>query len=220
MVVAHMVVLTEAAVADFKWQLQNSPAGLLILLLDPIQTSDVALLRKAQEKRHEFIRRLLELDFNRWGVHKFGSDAGAFLYKRNRVEALREVGVKRVGDHIYMSAEFHLAESYNPRTAVAVGVCYRLNHTQSRNAPWPRDFLTVVSEAVRAERVRFLGGVFDCPCEQAAELGRSCGAMPSCPFAQCFKDTHSGVTTIVYNPAFLFVIGGANCIRPVCEDQP
>jgi hypothetical protein len=85
-----------------------------------------------------------------------------------------------------MSAEVYLNESYNPRAAVAVGACFRLNQTVSRNAPWLGDFLTIVSEAVRAERVRFLGGVFDCPCEQAAELGRSCGAMPPCPFAQWF----------------------------------
>ena len=73
---------------------------------------------------------------------------------------------------------------------------------------------------MRAERVRFLGGVFDCPCVQAAELGRSCGAMPPCPFAQWFKDTYIGVTTIVYNPAFLFVIGGGTCRMPLGDDHP
>ena len=45
--VAQIVVLTEAAVDDFKWQVENSLAGLLIVLLDHVQTSDVALLGKA-----------------------------------------------------------------------------------------------------------------------------------------------------------------------------
>jgi hypothetical protein len=116
----------------------------------------------------------------------FGYGAWAFLFGGSRGTDTGELGEKRVDDHIYMSAEVYLIESYNPRTAVAVGVCFRLNQTVSRNAPWLGDFLTTVSEAVRAERVRFLGGVFDCPCEQAAELGRSCGAMPPCPFAQWF----------------------------------
>ena len=101
-----------------------------------------------------------------------------------------------------------------------MGVCYRVNQTLHRGAPWLVDFLNNLSEAVRAERVRFLGGVFDCPSEQAAQLGRSCGALPPCPFAQCFKDAFLGMANYMYNPAFLFVIGGANCIRPVCEDQP
>ena len=40
------------------------------------------------------------------------------------------------------------------------------------SAPWPPGFIEAVHEAVREEKVRFLGGVFECPSTQAVELGR------------------------------------------------
>jgi hypothetical protein len=65
-----------------------------------------------------------------------------------------------------------------------------------------------------------LGGVFDCPSRQAAELARSCGALPDSPFAQVFKETLRGTTKYYFHPAFLFVIGGANRKAPLQDDQP
>ena len=156
------------------------------------------------------------------GGKEFEGAAGAFLYRKGRVAGLRELGVQRAGDHRYSSAEFHFWRMgyQNHKTAVAAGVCYRVKQNLQRSAPLPQDFLYRVSEAVRAERVRFLGGVFECPSEQAAELGRSCGALAPCPFAQVFKETYLGRTKYLFNPAFLFVIGGANCRMALPEDQP
>ena len=108
----------------------------------------------------------------------------------------------------------------NPKTAVAVGVCYRVKHNLQRSALWPQDFLKRVSEAVRAERVRFWGGVFDCTSEQAALLGRSCGALAPCPFYQAFKETPFGKETYFFHPAFLFVIGRATHSMAHPDDQP
>ena len=65
----------------------------------------------------------------------------------------------------------------NPRAAVVVGVYYRVSENLKRSAPWPPEYFNGVSEAVCSEKVRFLGGVFECPSQQAAELGRSCGAV-------------------------------------------
>ena len=93
-----------------------------------------------------------------------------------------------------------------------------VNISLKRSAPWPLDFVKGVSKAVRAENVRFLGGVFDCPSQQAAELGRSCGALEPGPFAQVFKDLALG--KCVFHTAFLFVIGNANCHKAESLDAP
>ena len=99
--VAQIVELTEVAVDDFKWQVENTLAGLLIVLLDHVQTSDVALLGKAQEKRQEFMRHLSEKkDRVKWGVRVFGYGAWAFLFGRSRGTDIGELGEKRVDDHI------------------------------------------------------------------------------------------------------------------------
>ena len=190
------------------------------MLMDALKTTEKTALREAQEKRLQFIRRLFQ-EKDLWRGLEFEGAAGAFLYRKGRVAGLRELGVQRVGDHRYISAEFQLEEGcQNNETAVAVGVCYRVNQTLQRSAPLPQVFLNKVSESVRAERVRFLGGVFECPSEQAAELGRSCGAVDPCPFAQVWKETNRGVAQYLFNPAFLFVIGGADCNRAAPKDQP
>ena len=120
------------------------------------------------------------------------------------------LGAQSVGDHWYMSADFFLKEGYmNPATAVAVGVCYRVTQNLKRDAPWARDFITMVVNRVREESVRFLGGVFECPSQQVAQLACSCGAVAPCPFAQVFKETSLGITKYVFSPALIFVVGEA-----------
>ena len=105
-------------------------------------------------------------------------------------------------------------------TAVAVAVCYRVTQKLKRDAPWPRHSITTVINRVREESVRFLGGDFDCPSKQVAQLARSCGASPPCPFAQVCKETSLGITKYVFHPAFIFVICGAKCIKASTADQP
>ena len=68
--------------------------------------------------------------------------------------------------------------------------------------------------------MRFLGGVFDCPSEQAAALGRSCGAVAPSPFAQIFKETIDKRPKYRFSLAFIFGIGNANCRKPFMDDQP
>jgi len=148
--------------ADFIWQVDNSPAGLLIVLLDRVQTSDVSLLGTAQDLRLDLMRYLVGVSNDstggKWGVCPFDDDAGAFLFKRTRITADVKQQVIKVEDHIYMSADVQLEKGYNPRAAVAAAVCFRLNQTTSRYAPWPRHFLGTVSAAVRR-----LGGYYRKP---------------------------------------------------------
>ena len=108
----------------------------------------------------------------------------------------------------------------NKATAVAVGVCYRVTQNLKRGAPWPRDFITTVVHRVREDSVRFLGGVFECPSQQVAQLACSCGAVAPCPFAQVFKETCLGITKYVSSPAFIFVIGEAKCNTASTAGQP
>ena len=68
--------------------------------------------------------------------------------------------------------------------------------------------------------MRFLGGVFDCPSEQAAALGRSCGAAAPSPFAQSLKEAIDERPKYRFCLAFIFVIGNANCRMPLVDDQP
>jgi hypothetical protein len=185
-----------------------------------IKTKATAALREAQEKRQQFTHHLFQRDDVRGG-QEFEGTVGAVLCRKNRVAGLRELGAQKVGDHWCIRAEFDLKEGYmSPPTAVAVGVCYRVTQNLRRSPPWPQDLIARVSEAVRAERVRFLGGVFECPSQQVADLARSCGAVALCTFAQVFTETSLGATQYHFNPAFLFVIGGANCRKAPPEDQP
>ena len=84
------------------------------------------------------------------------------------------------------------------------------------NAFWPEPFIQQVSAAVREGGVRFLGGVFDCPSEQAAASGRSCGAVAPSPFAQIFKETIDGRPNDRFSLAFIFVRGGCQLPRTAC----
>ena len=77
----------------------------------------------------------------------------------------------------------------NSRAAVAGGVCYGVNENLKRSALWPPESPLGVSEAVRSAIVRFFGGVFECPSQQAAELGRSCGAVED---ERLFQPMHGG----------------------------
>ena len=73
-----------------------------------------------------------------------------------------------------------------------VAACYRTNQNLKHNAFWPEHIIQQVSAAVREDGVRFLGDVFDSPSEQAAAMGRSCGAVAPSPLAQIFKETIDG----------------------------
>ena len=77
----------------------------------------------------------------------------------------------------------------NPRAAIAGGMCYGVNENLKRNALWPPEFPLGVSEAIGSEIVRFFGGVFECPSQQAAELYRSCGAVED---ERLFQPMHGG----------------------------
>ena len=80
---------------------------------------------------------------------------------------------KKVDDRD-LNAELHLEEGCrNPRAAVAVGVCYRVNENLQGSALWPQKYYHGVSEAACSVQVRFFGGgVFERPSQQAAELDR------------------------------------------------
>ena len=91
----------------------------------------------------------------------------------NRVAGLTVMGMQMKVDDTDLNAELQLEEGYrNPRAVVAVGVCYRVNENLQGSAPWPQEYFHGVSEAVCSVHVRFLGGVFERPSQQAAELGR------------------------------------------------
>ena len=105
----------------------------------------------------------------------------------------------------------------NPNTAVAVGVCYRVSPNFEKGPIWDEGFLNDVSAAVRAQRVRFLGGIFDCSADQAAVFARSCGALGPGPYTQVFKEAPFGSTKYYLHPAFLFLIGPAN--REVADTE-
>ena len=156
LILAQMVVLHPVEAEDLEWQLQISLAGVLILLVDAIKTDDSAALLQHKEKRQQVVRNLLETS-SVWGGHAFEGSVGAFLYKKNRVAECRLLGVHGVGDHKDMSADFFLKQGYmKPATAIAVGVCYRVNQNLKRDAPWPRDFITLVVHRAREDSVRFL----------------------------------------------------------------
>jgi hypothetical protein len=98
LILAQMVVLPQVAAEDLEWQLQSSPAGVLILLMDTITTDDSAALLKAKEKRQQVVRNLLE-ERCVWGGHALEGSVGAFLHRKNRVADLRLLGVQSVGEH-------------------------------------------------------------------------------------------------------------------------
>ena len=55
----------------------------------------------------------------------------------NRVAGLTVMGMQMKVDDAYLNAELQLEEGYrNPRAAVAVGVCYRVNENFQGSAPW------------------------------------------------------------------------------------
>ena len=231
---SQFVVSSAVADEDFQWQLENSRASVLILLMDAIKSTDPNLLRDAKVRRQQFLERLFQEQEVWSGVLFEGSagagSAGAFLYRKCRVESLRRVGSEEVGAHRYLSVELQLKAGYqNPPAAVAVGVCFKVEavgaelHDLRRSAGWPQGFITRVHEAVRAERVRFLGGVFDGPSNQAAQLGRSCGAEELYPFCQMWSDglgDGGKEYNQTFHPSFIFVIGPANLKYAIPEQQP
>ena len=75
--------------------------------MDTIKTDAPAALLKTQEKRQQLLRNLLGSSLV-WGGQEFEGDAGAFVHRKNRAAGLRVLGVQRVGDHRYMSADFPL----------------------------------------------------------------------------------------------------------------
>jgi hypothetical protein len=182
-----MVVSTAVADEDFRSLFENTTAGVLIIIMDSIKSIDRAALTEAHENRLQFIKDLFEIQ-NVWGALELEGAAGAFLYRKNNVVAITELGRLKSGALRYLSVSITLQEAdMNPTTAVAVGVCYRVKQTLQKSPIWPVGFLTNVSQAVRAEGVRFLGGIFDCPSDQAAGFARSCGALPPSPFTQAFR---------------------------------
>ena len=144
-----------------------------------------------------------------------------FLYRKNRVASITALERVSCGDLRYVSVSVALEQGYmNPNTAVAVCVCYRVSPNFERGPIWDEGFLNDVSAVVRAQRVRFLGGIFDCSSDQAAVFARSCGALGPSPYTQVFKETPFGRTRYYLHPAFLFLIGPANPQLADTEEQP
>jgi len=97
----------------------------------------------------------------------------SFICKAESRAGVAVLGMHMKVDDRDLDADFHLEEGYrNPRAAVAVGVCYRVNENLQGSAPWPQEYIHGVSEAVCSVPVRFLGGVSERPSQQVAELGR------------------------------------------------
>ena len=120
-----------------------------------------------------------------------------------------------------LTAAFDLEEVYRKSRAVGlVAVYYRFSENLQGSAPWPPEYFNGVSEAVCSEKVRFLGGVFERASQQAAEKGRSCGAVASSPFAQDFMQKFLTKTKYLLNPLFICVIRSAKCRKAPPEDQP
>ena len=106
------------------------------------------------------------------------------------------------------------------RAVVAVGVYYRVSENLKRSAPWYPEYFNGASEVVCSEKVRFVGGAFGCPSQQAEELGRSCGAVAPSPFAQVFTEKLLTKTIYVSKPLFVCVIAGVKRRKEPPEDQP
>ena len=222
LVLSQFVVSSAVADGDFKWQLENSPASVLILCMDPIKSSDGRRLREASVRRQEFLKGVIERD-EIWAGVLFEGSAGAVLYRKSRVADCRTLGKVAVASLRYLGVEFQWRPGYrNPQTAVAVGVCYKVAHDIRPSAAWTPAFLTRVCKAVREEGVRFLGGVFECPSSQASELGRSCGAKGPNPFAQLWRDRgdRGEDTTHMFHASFIFVIGPAKLVFANANLQP
>ena len=218
---SQFVVSSAVVDEDFQWQLENSPASVAILLMDPLTSTDTDRQREAKAGRAAFLVRLLDRQ-DLWSGVLFEGSAGALLFKKNRVESFRPMGTTSVAGHRYVAVEFKLLAGYqNPPTAVAVGVCYKVAHHPRASAVWSPGFITQVQEAVRAQGVRFLGGVFDCPRFQVEELAVQCGAAPNCPFAQVWTDqcSQSGGRRS-FHPAFIFAIGPATPQYANPDEQP
>ena len=61
----------------------------------------------------------------------------------NGVAGLTVMGMQMKVDDTDFNAELQLEEWYrNPRAAVAVGVCYRVNENFQGSAPWPHEYST------------------------------------------------------------------------------
>jgi hypothetical protein len=220
LVVVQIAVSTAVEDEDFVWQLENCSARVLIVILDSVMPSENTALSEAHVNRLNIIRRLVARQ-DVWGGLEFDGGAGAFLYRRNRVADITKLGVQSCGQLRYLSVALILLEGYqNPDTAVAVGVCYRVRPNLNPSPTWPEEFIQGISEAVHAQGVRILAGIFDCPSAQAAALARSCGALPPCPFLLVFRDTARSDTLYFFHPAFIFVIGPANRQVPDHADQP
>ena len=101
-----------------------------------------------------------------------------------------------------------------------MGVYYRVSENLKRSAPWSPEYFNGVSEAMCSGTVRFLGGVFECPSQQAEELGRSCGAVAPSPFAQVFTEKFLTKTIYFFKPLFVCVNVGAKRHTTPLEDQP
>jgi hypothetical protein len=178
-----------------------------------------AQVRLATQRRRELIVRIFQ-HCDVWGLHVFKDAAGAFMYKKNRGESLIDIRMHTYKDFTYISAKVQLCQGYvKSSTAVAVAACYR-THQKLAHTCWPEPFIQQVSAAMREGGVRFLGGVFDCPSQQAAALGRSCGAVAPSQFAQIFKETIDGRANYRFSLGFIFVIGDANCRIPRVQEQP
>ena len=116
------------------------------------------------------------------------------------------------------------ANSFNPSTAVAVGVMFPELACAKSWLSYSPDLLQMIKTTLHNRQVRILFGVFTSCTAQVSDIGRSCGAIGGRPFCQMFLynrspkrcssilaerfdiDTYNGGNYVTH-PAYIIVLG-------------
>ena len=226
------MVSSAVADVDFLWQVQNCPATIVLLLLDPVKSPDRTVVNKDKERR----RALLDDALGRcecWGSHLLEGSAGAILYRKNRVDWAAVADAYDTGVLRYVAFQVSLKEGYtNNAKDIVVGVCYRSAHCLRDYGVWPDKFVKTVSAKARGCCVRFLGGFFDCGGDQVMDLAEAAGASGTSPFAQLWREPQETAVAVeepagackgpryYAHPAYLIVLGRAEPNYADMDSQP
>ena len=214
--VAQFVVFQSVDPAEFRTLLWNNPAALLVVLFGPLS-----------EPAHiaDVIDRVVQA-CDLWSCKTLGV-YGKVLYRHCRI---CNVGFL---DRVSMAGEAGVlqtmrvvleANSFNPSTAVAVGVMFPELACAKSWLPYSPDLLQMIKTTLHNRQVRILFGVFTSCTEQVSDIGRSCGAIGGRPFCQMFLynrspkrcssilaerfdiDTYNGGNYVTH-PAYIIVLG-------------
>jgi len=220
LIVAQMVVSTAVAADDFQWQLENSPAGVLILLMDTIKTTEKTALREAQEKRLQFIRHLFQKE-DLW---------------------VARISKARLGHSFTGRAESRASESWECRGLATTGtlarsfIWRRVPEAQNRSCGWRvlQGQAELTTERALASRFPLQGSRKQCVRRGCGSWAASSSARPSrrqnwAAAAAHWLPVHSrrssrrrisgGRSTSSTRPSSSS-FGGANCRMALPEDQP